>query len=99
MFNILTVLVFLPLELVSHYLELLTGAIVGQADNNSTISSPDFLKALTTPFVSLIVQLDKENLKKLGISNSTNLTLLKHCPDEPVNKCILNLFLIFFILN
>ncbi len=58
MFNWLSVCILLPLEVGTHYLFWLTTAIVdslhlGEGEGGN---SPAFLKAITTPFTNLIVQ-------------------------------------------
>lgn len=88
MFNILSVLVILPLELVSNYLERVTDEIVSIAETDSRITAPDFIKALTNPFIHLIVQLDKDKLKTLGVDNTTeNIKILLDCSKYSKNNC------------
>jgi solute carrier family 34 (sodium-dependent phosphate cotransporter) len=79
MFNILSVLVFLPIELASGYLEKLTGLIVG-ATGSSSVSNPDFMKAITQPLIKLIIQLDYNALKNIGLEGSFgNESLILRC--------------------
>jgi hypothetical protein len=90
MFNILSVLVFLPLELVSNYLETVSAEIVGVTNSNATIPEwIQFLKLATEPLIDLIIQLDKEQLKKIGSNESFgNESLILHfCDKEPHKKC------------
>jgi sodium-dependent phosphate cotransporter len=57
MFNWLTVIVLLPVELITRYLERLTLALVNVADfSNSGGGNQKFLKVITEPFTNLIVQ-------------------------------------------
>lgn len=59
MFNWLTVLVLLPLEVVSGYLQWLTGLIVDTIPTDySQDKTPDMLKAITKPLTELIVKVD-----------------------------------------
>ena len=62
MFNFLTVLVFLPLEVITSYLYHFSGAIIGEKDENVTSADkpPDILKALTKPFTKQVISLDKK---------------------------------------
>jgi len=60
MFNWLTVLILLPLEVVSGYLEALTGAIVKNIKPSDTYTDePQFLKVITDPLTKRIVKVDK----------------------------------------
>ena len=95
-FNILSVLIFLPIELIvaslnngSGYLKVVSKLIVESTSSNSTISNPNFMKEITGPFVDLIIQLDKEVLKILGTNASDGTEkLIKHnCTNPPDNKC------------
>jgi hypothetical protein len=86
MFNILSVLIFLPIELIvaslnngSGYLKVISKLIVESTSSNSTISNPNFMKEITGPFVNLIIQLDEEVLKILGTNASDGTEkLIKH---------------------
>ena len=73
MFNWLTVIILVIVESVTSsaagtgYLEYVTGKMVeginvGANESNSTFKNPDFLKKITKPFTSAIVQLDKKIL-------------------------------------
>lgn len=57
-FNLLTVLVFLPLEIVSGYLFHLTDLIVQSFHIQQGSEAPDFLKVITEPLVGHIVQIN-----------------------------------------
>ncbi len=60
-FNWLSVLILLPLELATRYLERLTDSIIKGINTNSTVSeNPEFLKKITKPFTNLVIQLDKK---------------------------------------
>ncbi|KAK7493789.1 hypothetical protein BaRGS_00014930 [Batillaria attramentaria] len=85
MFNWLTVLILLPLEVTTHYLHALTGAIVSTmpSDGNGTDSAPDMLKAITKPFTKLIVEVDKDVIEKTASAGRPNST------DEPVGDVLL----------
>lgn len=56
MFNWLTVLILLPVEIVSGYLFHLTTALVNAADLSTGGEDQKFLKLITEPFTNLIVQ-------------------------------------------
>uniref|UniRef100_F6TQU2 Uncharacterized protein n=1 Tax=Ciona intestinalis TaxID=7719 RepID=F6TQU2_CIOIN len=57
-FNLLTVLVFFPLERVSGYLEVTTGAIIDSFNIQGGSDTPDLLKVLTDPVVLGIVRIN-----------------------------------------
>ncbi|XP_042750683.1 sodium-dependent phosphate transport protein 2A isoform X2 [Lagopus leucura] len=58
-FNWLSVLVLLPLEVVSGYLHHITHLVVATFNIRSGKDAPDLLKIITEPFTKLIIQLDK----------------------------------------
>uniref|UniRef100_A0A8C3U4A2 Sodium-dependent phosphate transport protein 2A n=1 Tax=Catharus ustulatus TaxID=91951 RepID=A0A8C3U4A2_CATUS len=58
-FNWLSVLVLLPLEVVSGYLHHVTHLVVATFNIRSGKDAPDLLKIITEPFTKLIIQLDK----------------------------------------
>ncbi|NXQ27166.1 NPT2A protein, partial [Alaudala cheleensis] len=58
-FNWLSVLVLLPLEVVSGYLHHITRLIVATFNIRSGKNAPNLLKIITEPFTKLIIQLDK----------------------------------------
>lgn len=68
MFNCLTVLVLLPLEVTTGYLNNVTKAIVDALIKfDIHTKEPELLTALTKPLTSLIIQLDKDVLKSISI--------------------------------
>uniref|UniRef100_A0A8C4T853 Solute carrier family 34 member 3 n=1 Tax=Erpetoichthys calabaricus TaxID=27687 RepID=A0A8C4T853_ERPCA len=56
LFNWLTVLILLPVEVGTHYLYHLTSAIVDTFNIQSSETAPDILKVITEPFTHLIIQ-------------------------------------------
>ena len=81
-FNWLSVLVFLPLEVISGYLKGLTGRIIKVLDlSESKKTDQKLLKVLTEPFTKLVIQIDKNVITKiaLGEIKSANVSLIKHC--------------------
>uniref|UniRef100_A0A8C6JHM8 Sodium-dependent phosphate transport protein 2A n=1 Tax=Melopsittacus undulatus TaxID=13146 RepID=A0A8C6JHM8_MELUD len=58
-FNWLSVLVLLPLEVVTGYLHHVTRLVVATFNIRSGKDAPDLLKIITEPFTKLIIQLDK----------------------------------------
>ncbi|NWZ35208.1 NPT2A protein, partial [Brachypodius atriceps] len=58
-FNWLSVLVLLPLEVVSGYLHHVTHLVVASFNIRSGKDAPSLLKIITEPFTKLIIQLDK----------------------------------------
>ena len=90
-FNKISVLLLLPLEIVSGYLLFFSGLIVDaifDKNGNATSSSGEIeiLNAITKPISKLIIQLDKEVLNDIAKNVSTeNQTLIKHyCPKKVV---------------
>lgn len=80
-FNWLTVLVLLPLEVVSGYLERLSGVMVDafhleQNENHDQ----DYLKVVTDPFTKLIIQIDKKVIEKIATKELVDdgLSIIKH---------------------
>ena len=85
MFNLLTVLILLPLEIVSGYLESVSNLIVNAIlSQNTEVSNPELLTALTKPLTHLIVELD---MKVLAVSSNSTIKLIKHnCTDYLGNQ-------------
>ena len=61
MFNWLTVITLLPLEVASGYLYYLTSAIVASAGMEGGGSKTEFLSVITKPFTNFIVQVTLHN--------------------------------------
>ena len=81
-FNWLSVLVFLPLEVISGYLRSLTGQIIKVLDlSESKETNQKLLKVVTEPFTKLIIQVDKKVITKiaLGKAESGDVSLIKNC--------------------
>lgn len=93
MFNWLTVIVLLPVESSTHYLEQLTTMLVtgGGGVQQDKTANRQFLSKLTKPFTKRIIQIDKKMLEKFASGNLTNNTqgLLIRCCDE-ANACRVN---------
>lgn len=89
-FNLLSVLVLLPLEVAFHYLEVTTGAFVNATvTSTSTIDSVDFLQVITKPASGLIVQLSSSALEQIAANpNLTNISIIKRTCDDKYNKSI-----------
>jgi sodium-dependent phosphate cotransporter len=62
MFNWLTVITLLSVEVTTHFLFHITNAMVSGLDTDSASRQkpPDLLKAITKPFTNSIVQIDKK---------------------------------------
>ncbi|XP_057585462.1 sodium-dependent phosphate transport protein 2B isoform X2 [Hippopotamus amphibius kiboko] len=78
-FNWLSVLVLLPLEAATHYLELLTNLVVESFRIKNGEDAPELLKVITDPFTKLIIQLDKGILNQIAMNDETaqNKSLIK----------------------
>lgn len=55
-FNWLSVLVLLPLEAATHYLEILTNLVLESFNFKNGEDAPALLKVITDPFTKLIIQ-------------------------------------------
>ncbi|XP_054995793.1 sodium-dependent phosphate transport protein 2B-like [Sorex araneus] len=69
-FNWLTVLVLLPLEAATHYLELLTDFVLKSFDFQNGEDAPALLKVITEPFTKLIIQLDGKVLNQIALNDA-----------------------------
>lgn len=82
----IVVLILLPLEIATKYLERVTQVTVqALLERDITGKEPEMLNAITKPFTNLIIQLDKKALENLVHSNITDedFRLLKHnCKKE-----------------
>ncbi|XP_051821871.1 sodium-dependent phosphate transport protein 2B-like [Antechinus flavipes] len=78
-FNWLSVLVLLPLEIMTGYLYHLTDAIVKTFNIKRGEDAPDLLKVITDPFTKLIVRLDKKVITEIATGNEAakNKSLIK----------------------
>ncbi|EHH25791.1 sodium-dependent phosphate transport protein 2B isoform X1 [Macaca nemestrina] len=78
-FNWLSVLVLLPVEVATHYLEVVTQLIVESFHFKNGEDAPDLLKVITKPFTKLIVQLDKKVISQIAMNDETakNKSLVK----------------------
>ena len=95
-FNWLSVIVLLPLEVISHYLLHLTGKIIESLPlTQKKGTNQKLLKVITQPFTKLIIQLDKKVIEKiaLGDESAESLSLIKQCKEEytvTVNQSVVN---------
>uniref|UniRef100_A0A8C6QAC7 Sodium-dependent phosphate transport protein 2B n=2 Tax=Nannospalax galili TaxID=1026970 RepID=A0A8C6QAC7_NANGA len=78
-FNWLSVLVLLPLEAATHYLEILTNLVVDTFKFKNGEDAPDLLKVITDPFTKLVIQLDKKVIQQIAMNDETarNKSLVK----------------------
>ncbi|CAO2639923.1 Sodium-dependent phosphate transport protein 2B [Lemmus lemmus] len=78
-FNWLSVLVLLPLEAATHYLEILTNLVVDTFNFKNGEDAPDLLKVITDPFTKLIIQLDKKVIQQIAMNDpaAQNKSLIK----------------------
>ncbi|KAM4854721.1 sodium-dependent phosphate transport protein 2B [Thomomys bottae] len=78
-FNWLSVLVLLPLEAITHYLEILTNLVVETFNFKNGEDAPALLKVITDPFTKLIIQLDKNVIHQIAMNDPTaqNKSLIK----------------------
>lgn len=72
MFNILTVVILLPLEAATGYLYYLSKAIVKMHKLTPEDKPPDMLKRLTKPLTKLVIEIDKKVFTNIAVeSNQT----------------------------
>ena len=84
-FNWLSVIVFLPMEVITGYLRRLTGEIIGVLDlKQAKGTNKKLLKTVTQPFTKMIIQLDKNIIKKiaLGDKSADSKSLIKNCKPK-----------------
>ena len=83
-FNWLSVIVFLPLEVITGYLRRLTGEIFSKLRLETWETNQKLLKVVTEPFAKLIIQIDKEIIKNiaLGDEKSQKKSLIKSCVSK-----------------
>ncbi|XP_060589268.1 sodium-dependent phosphate transport protein 2B-like isoform X2 [Ruditapes philippinarum] len=82
MFNWLTVIILLPLESLTGYLYHLSEMTKNSMNlESSTGGDQEFLKTLTEPFTTLIIQVDKKIIEQIahGIPEAMNKSIIKHC--------------------
>ncbi|XP_060597383.1 sodium-dependent phosphate transport protein 2B-like [Ruditapes philippinarum] len=91
-FNWLTVLVLLPLEVITGYLEKISSLMIDSMDLQTTKGGKmDFLKVITKPFTKLIIQIDKKVIEKIatGKLKDDSPSIIKHiCCDKIKNKTL-----------
>ena len=91
-FNWLAVLVLFPLEIVTGYLERLSGEIVRSLKHHTdTGANKNFLNVITMPFTDLIIQIDKDVIKKIAIGELTDesQSIIQHlCCDKIKNASL-----------
>ncbi|XP_032431602.1 sodium-dependent phosphate transport protein 2A-like [Xiphophorus hellerii] len=87
-FNWLSVLVLLPLEVVSGVLRHLSQAIVNILQLRRGDDAPELLKVLTKPLTKLVIQLDKSVLTALATDDQiqTNRSMVKRWCKSAVTK-------------
>ncbi|XP_072489231.1 sodium-dependent phosphate transport protein 2C isoform X2 [Notamacropus eugenii] len=81
-FNWMTVLVMLPLEIAARALEKLSGLVVGAFTLSPGERAPDILKVLTQPLTHLIVQLDPNAISNSATGNVTNSIIKQWCTTK-----------------
>ena len=84
-FNWLSVIVFLPMEVITGYLRRLTGEIIEVLDlKQAKGTNKKLLKTVTQPFTKMIIQLDKNIIKKiaLGDKSADSKSLIKNCKPK-----------------
>lgn len=90
-FNWLSVLIFLPLEVITHFLLHLTGKIINVLPlTQKKGTNKKLLKKLTEPFTKLIIQLDKKIIENiaLGDESAESKSLIKDCSPKEVTEAV-----------
>ncbi|XP_068670838.1 sodium-dependent phosphate transport protein 2B-like [Montipora foliosa] len=86
-FNWLSVIVFLPLEVISGYLRRLTGKIIEVLNlTESKKTNQKLLKVVTEPFTKLVIQIDKDVIRDIALkkADSGKVSLIKPCKVEEI---------------
>lgn len=84
-FNCLSVLVLLPIEVVFHYLYHVTNEIIGVMNiTPDTNANKELLTRITNPLTNLVIQLDTDQVLKNVVLKTEGIptTLLKTCYDN-----------------
>lgn len=72
MFNLMSVLVLLPLEIATNYLEKTSKLLVEPLHNhNPNAKEPEMLNAITKPLTNAIIQIEKSVLDKIATNQSS----------------------------
>lgn len=90
-FNWLSVIIFLPLEVISHFLLHLTGEIIDVLPlTQKKGTNQKLLKVVTEPFTKLVIQLDKKVIEAiaLGDKSAESKSLIKQCKGDEYNKLV-----------
>ncbi|XP_065285712.1 sodium-dependent phosphate transport protein 2B-like isoform X3 [Dermacentor albipictus] len=98
-FNWLTVLVLLPIEVAFNMLEKLADSFVHIVDRGQRLETSNYLNALTKPFAKLIVQLDSNVIKDIALGKDNNGTVLKQCCQKNGTECVAKCTALFNWLN
>ncbi|OCT65194.1 sodium-dependent phosphate transport protein 2C [Xenopus laevis] len=79
-FNWMTVIVLLPIELGTGYLYQISKVIINSFNINAGGQAPDILKVITEPFTHLIIRLDSSVISgnAIGDPETKNKSLIKH---------------------
>lgn len=96
MFNWLTVIILLPLEVLTGYLFHLTSAVVNAFEwKTNKEANKEMLTLLTKPFTDLIIQLDKNVINALATGDTTyyNRSLIKEWCKYDVRNGTMNVTL------
>jgi len=90
MFNWLTVIILLPLEVATHYLYYMTEAMTKNVNQNSDADNPQFLKVITQPLTKLIVEVDKKVITAIAQgTDRQKFTLVKYyCKEKAFDVAI-----------
>ncbi|XP_060096126.1 sodium-dependent phosphate transport protein 2A [Heteronotia binoei] len=87
-FNWLSVLVLLPLEVLSGYLHRITEVAVAALNFRTGQDAPELLKVITEPFTHLIIQLDKSVILGIAVGDDSlrNKSLIRVWCDTPFSQ-------------
>ncbi|KAJ8028936.1 Sodium-dependent phosphate transport protein 2A [Holothuria leucospilota] len=89
MFNWLSVLILLPLEVVSGYLFWLSNIVIGDLETGNDFEV-EILSFITDPFTKWVIQIDKQVITAIaegGISENDTVRILKTCHDKAPEAC------------
>ncbi|XP_071487781.1 sodium-dependent phosphate transport protein 2A-like [Diadema antillarum] len=91
LFNCMTVVVLLPVEMATSYLEVMTKAVVESFNFHETNTTVEFLKVITSPLTRCIVQVNNDAIFYIAEGyDSRNIDILLRCTNETGATCEYN---------
>jgi solute carrier family 34 (sodium-dependent phosphate cotransporter) len=94
-FNLLTIIVVLPLEIFTHFMFRLSGLLTNLLpfDDPVAISKANFLGGILNPFTNLFILLDPVQVDKLSSGQSVSRTVLYCCNETTKQVKLFNILI------